>query len=130
MRERIGGGSEKGQSLVESAIVLPIFLLLVFAIAQLGMLFHDYVTLTDSVRAGARRAAVSREASNPVSATEAQVRAAATDLDQDQLNVAVTSSWTPGGDVTVTATYPYSVSLMGLIIHSGHLTSSTTERVE
>ena len=36
----------------------------------------------------------------------------------------------PGSDVQVTATYPYSISLLGLFTKSGNLTSTTTERVE
>jgi hypothetical protein len=35
-----------------------------------------------------------------------------------------------GGDVTVTATYPYSINLLGFVVKSGRLTSQTTERVE
>ena len=30
----------------------------------------------------------------------------------------------------VTATYPYSISIMGMVVTSGTLTSSTTMRVE
>ena len=37
---------------------------------------------------------------------------------------------TVGGDVTVTAKYPYSINIMGVVVHSGQLSSSTTERVE
>src|SRR5205823_14830115 len=40
------------------------------------------------------------------------------------------SSWDPGSDVTVTASYPYSISLLGLVVKSGRLSSTTTERVE
>ncbi len=116
--------------MVETAIVLPLMLLLIFAIVQFGITFKDYLALTDSVRAGARRAAVSREASDPVGATESQVRAAAEDLDQAKLAVEVTSSWTPGADVRVAARYPYSINIMGIVVYSGQLSSSTTERVE
>ena len=41
-----------------------------------------------------------------------------------------TQSWAQGGDVTVTATYPYSISLLGLVVKSGRMSSTTTERVE
>jgi len=116
--------------MVEAAVVLPVLCMLLFAIVQFGITFNNYLTLTDSVRAGARRAAVSREASDPVGAAVSQVRSAASDLNQSNLNVTVTSSWTPGADVTVTAKYPYSISLMGIVIQSGQLSSSTTERVE
>jgi len=32
--------------------------------------------------------------------------------------------------VTVRATYPYSISLLGMVVKSGRLSSTTTERVE
>ena len=61
---------------------------------------------------------------------QTQVRNAATDLKQSDLSVTVTSTFAPGSDVTVTATYPYSISLLGLVVKSGSLHSTTTERVE
>ena len=128
IRDRIG--REHGQAMVEFVIVLPILCVLLFGIVQFGITFNHYLTLTDSVRAGARAAAVSREASDPVGAAVSRVRASASDLNQSDLAVNVTSSWTPGGDVTVTATYPYSINIMGVVVHSGRLSSSTTERVE
>jgi hypothetical protein len=44
--------------------------------------------------------------------------------------VSVSSTWEQGEDVSVTATYPYSISLLGFVVKSGDLTSTTTERVE
>ena len=38
--------------------------------------------------------------------------------------------WEQGADVTVTATYPYSISLLGVPLKNGLLKSTTTERVE
>jgi Flp pilus assembly protein TadG len=52
---------EKGQSLVEFALVIPFFLFLVFAIIYAGMLFHDYSTLTGIARSAAREAAIITE---------------------------------------------------------------------
>jgi len=121
---------EKGQAMAEFAIVLPVLCLVFFGIFQFGVLFNNYVTLTDAVRAGARTAAVSRDDADPVGAATTAVRNSSADLNQSSLNVTVTSSWTAGSDVTVTATYPYSISLLGLIVTSGTLTSKTTERVE
>ena len=53
-------------------------------------------------------------------------------LDQSKLKVFVTPSnnWEPGSDVTVRATYPYSINLLGVVVKSGTLSSKTTERVE
>lgn len=123
---------EEGQALVEFALVLPLFVTLVFAIVQFGIAFHDYLVLTDAVRAGARTAAVSRTTLDPRSAGEAAVRRAAVNLDAPQLTVSVAAEpgWTRGADVTVSASYPYSIDVFGLDVKSGRLSSTTTERIE
>jgi Flp pilus assembly protein TadG len=129
----------EGQAMVEFAIVAPILLVLVFGIIQFGILFNNYLTLTDAVRAGARQAAVSRIVADPVGAAEARVRSAASgSLKDADLDVTVTpydpqsgqAKFAQGGDVTVTATYPFSINLLGFVVKSGRLTSQTTERVE
>ena len=116
--------------MVEFAVVLPLLVVLLFAIIQFGIVFNNYVTLTDAVRAGAREASVARASANPTGATTTAVRASAANLDQTNLGVTVTSGWQPGADVTVTATYPYSIKLLGWVVSTGNLTSKTTERVE
>lgn len=50
---------QSGQVIVEFALVLPLFLLLLFGIFYSGMLFHDYSTLSNIARSAAREAAVS-----------------------------------------------------------------------
>ncbi len=122
--------NQQGQAVTEFALVLPILALLLFGILQFGIVFNQYVTVTDAVRAGARKAAVSRHASDPTGTTVSAVRSSAANIDQSQLSVTVASAWQQGSDVTVTASYPYSISLLGLVVSSGNLTSSTTERVE
>jgi Flp pilus assembly protein TadG len=115
--------------MVEFVLVLPILLVVLFGIIQFGITFKDYVTLTDAVRAGARTAAVSRYSSTPVADTVARVKSAA-DLTPAKVGVTVTSTWVHGDDVIVTARYPYAISLFGVVVASGNLSSSTTERVE
>ena len=124
--------NEQGQTMTEFALVLPILALLLFGVIQFGILFNNYVTLTDAVRSGARKAAVSRQASDPRGDAEAAVRKAADTLDQTKLAVTVTPStpWAHGGEVTVSATYPYSIDLLGFALASGNLKSTTVERVE
>jgi Flp pilus assembly protein TadG len=51
---------EHGQSFVEFVIILPFLVFLVLAIVQFGKGFHDYITITDAARVGAREAAVHR----------------------------------------------------------------------
>ena len=129
-RRTINLRSQRGQSLTEFALALPILVLLLFAVIQFGIVFNNYVTLTDATRAGARKGTVGRQVTNPQSSVINAVRSSATDLKQSDLSITVTSTWKPGADVTVTATYPYSIKLLGLPVKSGRLSSTTTERVE
>lgn len=55
----------KGQSVVEFALVLPLFLFIMFGIIYTGMMFHDYATLSNIARACTREAAVSANPSFP-----------------------------------------------------------------
>jgi Flp pilus assembly protein TadG len=130
MTKRFQLRNERGQTLTEFAIVLPILALLLFGVIQFGIAFNNYITLTDAVRAGARKGAVGRHLQNPQAAVDQSVRNAATDLKSSGLQITISSTWTQGSDVTVTATYPYSINLLGAVVKSGRLSSSTTERVE
>ena len=129
-RKKISFRAQNGQTMAEFALVLPLLALLLFGVIQFGIAFNNYITLTDAVRAGARKGAVGRHLANPKAAVEAQVRSAATDLKSSDLIVDVQSSWQPGEEVRVEATYPYSISLLGLIVKAGRLKSVTRERVE
>ena len=130
MTRRIHIGNQRGQTMTEFALVMPLLLLVLLAILQFGVVFNNYVTLTDAVRAGARKGAVSRRVTAPSTAVDTAVRNAATDLKSSDLQVTVTSTFQQGDDVTVAASYPYQISLLGLVVKSGRFHSTTTERVE
>jgi len=49
---------QKGQSIVEFAIVFPFFMFIFFAIIYMGMLFADYLTLSYITRDSARLASI------------------------------------------------------------------------
>ena len=120
--------SEKGQALVEFALVAPLLLLLLFGIIQFGIAFNNSLTLTDAVRAGARAAIVNGPSGASAAAKQA-VLASAPNLNQTALGSGVTVT-VGTTDVTVSATYPYSINLLGIVVKSGSLSSSTTEVLE
>jgi Flp pilus assembly protein TadG len=118
--------------MVEFVIVLPIFLMLLLGIAQLGIAFNHYIQLTDATRAGARFGAP-LDCSGTCDRTNkvvTKVKASAANLNAAQVSVNVTSTWQPGTDLKVCASYPYSINLIGMVVSSGNLNSCTTERVE
>ena len=133
MRRRFAQlGRQDGQAIVEMALILPLLAALILGIAQFGIAYNNYITLTDATRAGARKAAVSRFVGDNGAAAVSTVKSDAANLDQTRLNVSVTATdWTvPGGDVTVTATYPYAIDILGWTVKSGNLTSTQKERLE
>lgn len=123
---------ERGQAMVEFAFVVPILLVLVLAVIQFGITYNNYVTLTDAARAGARKAVVSRYlgAGNAAQACKDAVENSASDLNVTDLQVTCTSTWAPASDVEVNATYPYDINILGVVVKSGRLSTTTTERVE
>ena len=100
---------EDGQSLVEFALVIPIFLLVLFSIVDFGMAFHAWITVTNSAREGARIGAVHA----PAATIEQRVRDTATSLEQANLDVSVTNAddqgGQPGESVVVDVSYSYSL---------------------
>jgi Flp pilus assembly protein TadG len=77
IQRRAAGGSAgqpgRGQSLVEFAVVLPIFLLLFMAIVDLGSAVFTYNSLTNAAREGARLAIVNQDTTTVISRAEKQV---------------------------------------------------------
>jgi Flp pilus assembly protein TadG len=52
------GRNERGQALVEFALVMPILLLLIMGVVEFGRAWNLQQTITDAAREGARRAVV------------------------------------------------------------------------
>ena len=96
---RLRATDERGSSTVEFALVLPIVLLVMLAILQLGLILRDQLVVTDAARVAAREAAVS--------ADDGSVRTAAerTGLRSDALTVSIARSGGRGSPVTVDLTY-------------------------
>jgi Flp pilus assembly protein TadG len=129
---------ERGQAVTEFAVILPVLLLVLFAIFQFGVIFNNYIQVSAAAREGARKGVVSRNAGNCSTVNgmaQTAAKNAAPGLDQTKTTVTVTDTCTnnalaPGTDLTVTVSYPWSVSLLGAVVASGNMSSSTTMRVE
>jgi len=119
---------EGGQSLVEFAVVLPLLSLLLLGILQFGVAFHNYLSITDAARVGAREGAVNL-ASQPCDKATNKVNG---------LSIppgSTVSCTTPDGLVTgkrlvVTISAPtFTIRLPGLS-RTFTLTTTATERLE
>jgi Flp pilus assembly protein TadG len=113
---------EDAQSLAEFALVVPIFLILVFGIIDFGMGLRAYITVSQATREGARYAAVGNPAGTfagggtgqcdgaTSTSTVGRVCSAMDGLDlTDIQTVAVTypNGQIPGNSVRVRAEYRY-----------------------
>jgi Flp pilus assembly protein TadG len=127
--------SERGQSIVEFALIGPLLIVLLLGIAQGGIAFNHYLAVTDAARAGSREAIMARISNLSVATIQQTAKNAAADLNSSQVGVTVSDPTDPtlqtsGSSVTVTVTYPYSIDLMGWVVSSGNLSSSMTDRLE
>lgn len=98
--------NEKGQSLVEFALVLPLLLLILMAIVEFALMFNSYLVISNASREGARYASLG---GNDIEVVE-RVQLAAGALDQSKLDVIVTPSKSDrgrGDTVHVLVEYDY-----------------------
>jgi Flp pilus assembly protein TadG len=121
---------EHGQAVTEFAVVLPILATILLAIVQCGIVLNHYLTLNDAVRVAARAAAANADQGGGTAASLAQqaLTNAAGGITLQNVNIA--SNWQPGSSVTVSATTPYTITLLGVTVASGNFTTTTVERAE
>lgn len=130
-QRRLSIRSERGQSLSELALLLPILCVLLLAIAEFGVVFKDYVEVSQAARVGARKASVSRKSSRGVEQAVAAAKGASK-LDRSKLQVTVTPGqpWRRTEPVTVRVSYPYGVDILGLVVKSGTMSFEATGRMQ
>ena len=121
--------SEKGQSLIEFAFVLPVLLLLVLGMLEYGWMLNAKISVTAAAREGARASSVLGEENSSQAYTVASAAAnkymGIGTLAADDVTVTVTSE-----SVTVSINYDKE-PLVGLYIKDAmSIASSVTMRME
>jgi Flp pilus assembly protein TadG len=144
------GSCDNGQGLVEFALVLPVLALIILGIVKFGIVYNNYIQLTNAVGVGAREFSLERGQSSPCTDAVAAFNNAATGLNTPQLTltdsinagtyVSPAESGSNGtcptlsgdGDsVTLQATYPCDLTIMGINFDpSCTLEASATESVQ
>lgn len=102
--------NEKGQSLVEFAILLPILLLLLMGILEFGIMLNSYLTINNSAREGARLGIV---AGSDLEINQL-IATISPNLDSGNIIVNITPSEgnrISGGTLTVEVIYNYQVTI-------------------
>lgn len=124
--------SQKGQAIVEMALVLPILLLIVFGIMEFGRVFNAYLVITNASREGARQGVVG---GTDTQITDS-VKAAAGTLDLSKLTVTINPTATSrvrGAQLTVQVGYSvkiYTPIISNIIGDPFPINAQTVMRVE
>jgi hypothetical protein len=103
---------------------------------QFGQVYLQFQEVSAATSEGARRASMMAAVAEPgrTSTIVATVRGGTSAgtpeaFDGNSLSVSVTSTWSPGSPVTVTSSYPANVTILGVTLYSGNLTTKRTTKV-
>lgn len=122
----------KGQSLVETALVLPVLLLILTAIIDFGLLFNNYLLVGNASREGARKASIGGTDMEIIST----IYNVTSTLDPAKLTISITpgeGGRSSGDAVTVRVAYEYGMitPIMAAILPGPfQLETGTTMRCE
>ncbi len=100
---------DDGAAMVEMAMVLPIFLLLVWGVIDFGRLLFTANSMASAVREGARQAAIIQDLTN-TSAVKATVKGAFTPLGSPAITdaeITVDVTTVPGSVIVKVSNYPW-----------------------
>ncbi|MGH2458351.1 MAG: TadE/TadG family type IV pilus assembly protein, partial [Chloroflexota bacterium] len=122
---RARNAQQRGQSLVEFALVAPLLFLIMLGIMEFGFMFERDVAITNAARSGARWAAThptawSNASPAPSNTIEGQVQYAGGTgtVPNDDSHLVITSLVPGGGSPTTCGTY--SASSGGFVASSGY----------
>lgn len=96
---------DRGQALVEMALILPLFLLLLFGVIEMGRVGYAYITVSNAAREGGRVATIGGTDLEITSA----IKNAAISLDPANLTISISPTQAvrlSGQGVSVQVAYP------------------------
>ena len=137
LKRNQNGKRTRGMAMVEMIFVLPLLLLLVFAIAEFGLMFSRWLTLSNAVREGARAGVAWRGKDCDAATVEGDVRSTAgayaraggVPLDDDDFKVSGACAGV-GSDMMVSAKYTFKLNIPYGNLGSVPLAYSSTMRNE
>jgi Flp pilus assembly protein TadG len=132
---------ERGQAMVEFALIATVLATLLLAVFQFGVAFSNFISVADAARAAARKASTQGASTTYDAANETTSRTGAITSSDDSsghscatdnwcTTVTASPSWTAGNPVSATVTAPYSIKIFGISIASGTLRHTVTMRIE
>lgn len=125
--------NKRGQAMVEMAFVVPILVLLLAGIIDIGRVMHDALTITYAAREGARAAAVGKDNANIAAA----IYAASPSIDPATIGVSIEPSAaadrSPDQPVTVTINHDVAIIfpvISAILPNPFPLTATAVMRIE
>lgn len=121
------GAGDDGQAAVELALVLPLLVLLLLGMVQVGLVVRDQVLLTHAAREAAREAAV-----DPAPAGVRRAALSAAPLEPGRLSVVMAAVEPEVTRVGVQLSYRFSTDLplVGALLPDVHLEARASMRKE
>ena len=129
---------ERGQSLVELALILPLLLIILAGVLDLGRMYYAYVMVTDAAAEGAAYAIVNPpdNPTDPADTNAAKIRARALSasgglVEEDgavEIHCPTCPNTMSGDSITVTVTYDFSVMtpFINVLVPDGVIPVSAT----
>jgi Flp pilus assembly protein TadG len=129
---------ERGSVLVEFALVLPILLVLLVGITQVGIWLATSIDLQGSTREAGRLLITSSNDATAVQDVEAMLADnVGSEVDTSKLSYSFNPApagsaplWPSGSTVTMTVAYPDQLNVMGVTLGSPNMTESAQVRVQ
>jgi Flp pilus assembly protein TadG len=122
---------EQGQAAVEFALALPVLCLLLLGTISFGQMIWTAMDLVSATRGGARRAAVARAdtTTSPDTQVRTVLKSSLDRTDPAKVNITISGTWTQDAPITVRSKLPYDLSVMGIVLWHGDLTSTSQVRI-
>jgi Flp pilus assembly protein TadG len=117
------GRAERGQSLLELAILLPVLLLILLGILDVGRLYMTLVAINDAAAEGASYAASYPTRTDQIQQRAADSSTALTTIEPSMVVVTYADPPSSGQPITVTVQYDYDLltPVLSAIVPSGTL---------
>jgi len=104
---KIAQRREQGQSLVEFALLLPLLLILLLGVLDLGRVFYVLVALKDAADEGATYAAIRPLDTQGIQLRTADASGSLVTIDPAQVTVVRPATVVPGAPITVTVEHSF-----------------------
>jgi Flp pilus assembly protein TadG len=144
--KRVSAGGERGGSLVEFALVMPMLLILITGVTSFGISLHNLLVLTNGVNVGAQLLSISRgQTTDPCATAYSAISTAAPNLtsgltlsfvingatySSTDTCTAGASNMVQGASAEVSGTYPCTLTIFRTVSASCTLKAQVTEFIQ